>query len=58
MADRPERHLWVRMGGAAFCGKRGCGVLMSGPERDKPCKGEESPGIKMLRNERDQGGEN
>ncbi len=47
MADE-GRHLWVRFGGPTFCGKRGCGLLMSDAEIASPCR-EESAGIKLLR---------
>ncbi len=47
--ERDGRHLWVRLGGPTFCGKRGCGVLMTDAAIASPCRGEESAGIKLLR---------
>lgn len=44
-----ERHLWVRFGGPAFCGKPGCGVPMTDATQQMKCDGEETPGIELLR---------
>lgn len=47
--DRRRRHLWVRLGGPIFCGRRGCGVLMTEATRQQPCNGEENAGVRLLR---------
>lgn len=45
MAD----HFWVRTGGHPFCGKVGCGALMTPDARRSPCHGTDSASITFLR---------
>lgn len=42
-------HFWVRLGGLSFCGKEGCGLLMTPKNMKRKCDGVESSGIKLLR---------
>lgn len=48
--EAPRLHLWVRFGGATFCGKKGCGLIKNEKTQRLECEGIESPGIRLLRN--------
>jgi hypothetical protein len=44
-----QRHLLVRMGGPAFCGKQGCGMIRTEASEKLECEGVESAGMVLLR---------